>query len=174
MNIGKANLTPFYLKEDLPDPSLLPVKLALRSKEHSEVPNKHFFEKFLQYNRKTSRQRRRRKTNTRNDRLLSIKRNQYDLLFLDPQLRGKDSPKAELSHERSAQTAGSRNPRMLKIGRMYELARRASLDYSLIGEARQRVKETVDHLSSKIYKRQTSTFAKVTQRRTPIHQASAI
>mmetsp|Transcript_26861 Transcript_26861/g.48419 ORF Transcript_26861/g.48419 Transcript_26861/m.48419 type:complete len:154 (+) Transcript_26861:125-586(+) len=151
---NKPQLTPYYLKEDFPDPTLLAVKLALRCKEHSEVPNKHYFEKFIRYNHLATKQCKRKTYTSKADRILALRRKQYDKLFLDPSLRDSNSPKrAESPVQRVVQTAGARNPKLLKINRMYEEARRASLNFSLIGEARQRVKETVDQLSAKFCKK---------------------
>jgi hypothetical protein len=152
LSMNKPYSTPYYLKEDLPDPTYLPVKLALRSKEHSEVPNKLYFEKFIQYNHLSFKPPRRRRTTNRGDRLLSLKRSQYDMLFVDPELRSKAPPRADSPVQRAVRTASSRNPRLLKISRMYEEARRESLNYSLISEARQRVKETEDQIPSRFSK----------------------
>lgn len=132
----RRSTTPFYLKEDLPDPALLPVKLALRKKEHSEVPNKHYFEKFLQYNKLSFKSRRRRSSSIKAARLLSVKRQQYDLLFLDPQLRSKESPTADSPVLRTIQTASVKNPKLHRISRMHEAVRRSSLNYSAIREVR--------------------------------------
>jgi hypothetical protein len=152
LSMSKPYATPYYLKEDLPDPTYLPVKLALRSKEHSEVPNKLYFEKFIQYNHLSFKPPRRRRTANRGDRLLNLKRKQYDVLFVDPELRSQAPYRADSPVQRAVRTASSRNPQLLKISRIYEKARRESLNYSLISEARQRVKDTDDQISSRFRK----------------------